>query len=84
MNDNETTMATTEVVVEETAKTTTAKSKTKKAADAPTFGKAQLLASAQFSRPEKYFLDAILDGDRQYTIDEARRLLGKEMERTVQ
>ena len=84
MNDNETTMATTEVVVEETAKTTTTKSKTKKAADAPRFGKAQLLASAQFSRTEKYFLDAILDGERQYTTSEARRLLGAEMERTVE
>lgn len=73
MNDNETTMATTKQPA-----------KTKAKAPAPTFGKAQLLASAQFDRTEKYFLDAILDGERQYTIDEVRRLLGAEMERTVQ
>ena len=78
MNDNETTRPAADDAVKTTTKTKTAK------APAPRFGKAQLLASAQFSRTEKYFLDAILDGERQYTIDEARRLLGDEMERTVE
>lgn len=65
-----------------TTKTTT-KTKAAKVA-APTFGKAQLLSSSQFSRADKYFLEAILDDDRQYTLDEAQRLLGAEMERTVE
>lgn len=47
------------------------------------FGKGQLLASAQFRREEKYFLDAILKADEEYTVDEARKLLDKEMKRKV-
>ena len=47
------------------------------------FGKGQLLASSRFRREEKYFLDAILEADKEYTIDEARKLLDKEMRRKV-
>ena len=48
------------------------------------FGKGQLMASAQFKREEKYFLDAILDADKEYGIEEARKLLEKEMRRKLQ
>ncbi len=47
------------------------------------FGKAQLLASSQFRREEKYFLDAILEAGKEYTVEEARKLLEKEMKRKV-
>lgn len=67
--------------IEETTKPTT-KPKTAKAA-APTFGKAQLLASTQFARSDKYVLEAILDEGREYTLEEAKRLLVSELERTV-
>ncbi len=47
------------------------------------FGKGQLMTSSQFKREEKYFLDAILDADKEYTVDEARKALDKEMKRKV-
>lgn len=47
------------------------------------FGKGQLMASAQFKKEEKYFLDAILDDSKEYTIEEARKVLDKEMRRKV-
>lgn len=47
------------------------------------FGKGQLMVSAQFKREEKYFLDAILEVDKEYTVEEAKKLLDKEMKRKV-
>ena len=47
------------------------------------FGKGQLMASSQFKKEEKYFLDAILDDSKEYTIEEARKVLEKEMRRKV-
>lgn len=47
------------------------------------YGKEQLLASAQFSREEKYFLSVLLVEERHYSIEEARKLLEKEMKRKV-
>ena len=65
------------------SETTTNKTETK-AVTPKKFGKGQLMASAQFKREEKYFLDAILDADKEYGIEEARKLLEKEMRRKVQ
>lgn len=56
---------------------------TKKVAALKKFGKGQLMASAQFKKEEKYFLDAILDDSKEYTIEEARKVLDKEMRRKV-
>lgn len=47
------------------------------------YGKEQLLASAQFSREEKYFLSVLLADGRQYSIRDATKLLEKEMKRKV-
>ena len=56
---------------------------TKKEAAPKKFGKAQLMASAQFKREEKYFLEAILDDGKEYSVEEAKKLLEKEMKRKV-
>lgn len=56
---------------------------TKKEAAPKKFGKGQLMASSQFRKEEKYFLDAILKDGEEYTVDEARKLLDKEMKRKV-
>lgn len=47
------------------------------------YGKEQLLASVRFSREEKYFLSVLLAGGRHYSINEASKLLEKEMKRKV-
>ena len=56
---------------------------TKKEAVPKKFGKGQLMTSSQFKREEKYFLDAILEANKEYTFDEARKALEKEMKRKV-
>ena len=45
------------------------------------FKKAQLLASKQFEREEKYFLEAILTDEEAYTLEEARAILQEALER---
>lgn len=47
------------------------------------YGKEQLLASSQFTREEKYFLSVLLAEGRHYSINEASKLLEKEMKRKV-
>lgn len=47
------------------------------------YGKEQLLSSARFSREEKYFLSVLLEEGQHYSIEEARKLLEKEMKRKV-
>lgn len=47
------------------------------------YGKEQLLSSVRFSREEKYFLSVLLEEGRHYSINEARKLLEKEMKRKV-
>ena len=47
------------------------------------FKKAQLLASKQFEREEKYFLEAILHEDQEYTIKEAQDALSKTLAKGV-
>lgn len=47
------------------------------------FKKAQLLVSKQFEREEKYFLEAILHEDQEYTIKEAQDALSKTLAKGV-
>lgn len=47
------------------------------------YGKEQLLSSSQFTREEKYFLSVLLAKGRHYSINEASKLLEKEMKRKV-
>ncbi|MBG9944691.1 hypothetical protein ABE237_00825 [Brevibacillus formosus] len=49
----------------------------------PAFTKEQLLASKQFAPPERDFLRAVLEEGKTYTIDQARKVLGKTLSKEV-
>ena len=47
------------------------------------FSKSQVLTSNQFTSIEKHFLDALLESDQTYSVDQVKSILKKEKKRKV-